>query len=53
MLGFELLVIWGLYVALGLVTAYEPPLWLTAGLILLVDRSISAVSRVLTAARKR
>ena len=41
-----------LYMALGIASAQEPPLWLMAGLIILIDRSVSTITAFLKRLRR-
>ncbi|MCY4180929.1 MAG: hypothetical protein OXC60_06200 [Litoreibacter sp.] len=51
LLCLELLFVWLVYFAFGVATEYELPIWLTALLVILVDRTVTSITAF--AKRKR
>lgn len=50
-LFIELAIIWLVYFWFGFVTAYDMPLWMTTFLVIMVDRTTTAITNI--AMRKR
>lgn len=43
--AIEIALIWAIYTFFAHIMVREPPIWLTSMLIILIDRSIAAISR--------